>query len=84
MTTNNNDTARCLTHHEQMRNAVEIAARKVVKQPKTETPTEMFLRIRVETDSKKNKSIKRAGKALVKNKKVQKMTAYFTKKQHLK
>ena len=65
---------------DQMREAVEVAARKVKKGPKTETQSEKFVRIRQEKETKNNKNVKRAAKNLVKKKKIQKMTAYFTAK----
>ena len=66
--------------YDQMREAVEVAARKVKKEPKTETPSEKFVRIREETESKRNKSVKRAAKSMVKKKTIRKMTSYFTAK----
>jgi len=64
----------------QMRKAIEIAARKVKKEPKGETDQEMFGRIREEKETKKNKSAKRAAKKMIKNKKVKSMDSYFVKK----
>lgn len=67
-------------HRDQMKKAVEIAARKVKKEPKAETGQEMFLRIRQESETKKNKGIKKAAKSMVKKKTIKKMTGYFSKK----
>jgi len=77
MTKNNNDSDPI---REQMRKAVEIAAKKVKKEPKAETNLEMSMRIREEKDIKKTKSIKRATKSLIKKKKMRGVGAYFSKK----
>ena len=74
-TVNNTDMVR-----EQMRKAVAIAAEKVEKGPKAETGHEMSVRIHEEKETKKNKSIKRAAKSMIKKKKMRGLSAYFAKK----
>jgi hypothetical protein len=64
----------------QMATAVQIAARKVELQPKTESASEMYTRINSEKEMKKNSAVKRAARKMVKTKKIKKMTAYFVKK----
>ena len=69
-----------LDPQDQMRKAVELAAKKVKKEAKAETPGEQFLRIRQETEAKRNKLVKRGGKSLIKKKLIKPMTTYFSKK----
>jgi hypothetical protein len=68
-----------IAHRQQMAGAIAIAANKVPKRPKEETPSETFQRIRAQKEDKQNKGIKRAAKVLLKKKKMKKMTSYFNK-----
>lgn len=78
MTTKND--SMILDPRDQMRKAVELAAKKVKKETKAETPGEQFLRIRQESDAKRNKLVKRGAKRLIKKKLIKPMTSYFSKK----
>jgi hypothetical protein len=60
--------------------AMTVAARKVEKKDKGETPTEMFVRINAAKAIKENKSIKSAAKKLLKKKKLKKISTFFVKK----
>jgi hypothetical protein len=60
--------------------AMLVAARKVEKKDKEETPTEMFVRINEAKVIKGNKSVKSAAKKLVRKKKLKKISTYFVKK----
>ncbi len=64
---------------EQFTAAMVVAARKVEKTAKEETPTEMFARINAAKVVKANKSIKTAEKKLVKKKKLKKISTFFLK-----
>ena len=64
---------------EQFTAAMVIAARKVEKKEKAETPTEMHARINVAKAAKENKRVKSAAKKLVKKKKLKKISTFFTK-----
>jgi hypothetical protein len=64
----------------QMAKAIQIAARKIELQPKSESGSEMHSRIILEKEEKKNKSVKRAAKIMVKKKQIKKLSAYFEKK----
>jgi len=64
----------------QMAKAVQIAARKVEKQPKTESGTEIYTRIILEKEEKKKKATKRVAKTMVKKKQIKTLTSYFQKK----
>jgi hypothetical protein len=57
--------------------AMLVAARKVEKKDKEETPTEMFVRINEAKVIEGNKSIKSAAKKLVRKKKLKKISTYF-------
>jgi hypothetical protein len=65
--------------HGQYSKAVEIAASKVEKKPKEETPMEVFTQMQGKMALKKNKSAKAAAKKLCKKKKIHKISSYFTK-----
>jgi hypothetical protein len=69
-----------LQYREQFTAAMVVAARKVEKTVKEETPTEMFVRINAAKVAKDNKSIKSAAKKLVKTKKLKKISTFFIKK----
>ena len=66
-----------LQYREQFTAAMLVAARKVEKMDKEETPTEMFTRINSEKAIKGNKSIKSAAKKLLKKKKLKKISTFF-------
>jgi hypothetical protein len=63
--------------------AMVVAARKVEKKDKTETPTEMFVRINAAKVVKENKSAKSAAKKLVKKKKLTKISTFFSKQSEM-
>jgi hypothetical protein len=67
-------------YREEFTAAMSVAARKVEKKDKEETPTEMFVRINAAKVIKENKSIKSAAKKLVKKKKLKKISTFFDKK----
>jgi hypothetical protein len=67
-------------YREQFTAAMLVAARKVEKRDKEETPTELFRRISAAKSIKENKSIKSAAKKLLKKKKLQKISTFFVKK----
>ncbi len=70
-----------LQYREQFTAAMVVAARKVEKTAKEETPTEMFARINAAKVVKANKSVKTAAKKLVKKKKkLKKISTFFLKK----
>jgi hypothetical protein len=69
-----------LQYREQFTAAMVVAARKVEKTVKEETPTEMFVRINAAKVAKENKSIKSAAKKLVKKKKLKKISTFFNNK----
>ncbi len=66
---------------EQFTAAMAVAARKVEKSVKEESPTEMLVRIRDAKAVKENQRIKCFAKKLVKKKQVKKMSTFFLKKQ---
>jgi hypothetical protein len=68
-----------MASRQQMAEAIAIAANKVPKRPKEETPSETFGRIRAQKEEKQNIGIKRAAKVLLRKKKIKKMTSYFNK-----
>jgi hypothetical protein len=67
-------------YREQFTAAMVVAAAKVEKKDKEETPNECYERIKVAKILKENKSVKSAAKKLLKKKKIQKMTCYFSRK----
>jgi hypothetical protein len=67
-------------HREQFTAAMSVAARKVEKKVKEETPTKMFVRINAAKVVKENKSVKTAAKKLLKKKKLKKISTFFVKK----
>jgi hypothetical protein len=67
-------------YREQFTAAMSVAARKVEKKVKEETPTEMFVRINAAKVVKENKSVKTAAKKLLKKKKLKKISTFFVKK----
>jgi len=68
-------------YKEQFSAAMLVAARKVEKKDKEETPTEMFVRINAAKVVKENKSgVKTAAKKLLKKKKLKKISTFFVKK----
>ena len=69
-----------LQYREQFTAAMVVAARKVEKTVKEETPTEMFVRINAAKVAKDNKNIKSVAKKLVKTKKLKKISTFFIKK----
>jgi hypothetical protein len=64
----------------QMAIAVQIAARKIELLPKAKSGFEMFTCIQLEKEVKKNKSVKRAAKKMVKKKEIKKISSYFLTK----
>jgi hypothetical protein len=60
--------------------AVTTAARKVIKQPKEQTPTELFNPMKEKKEEKRVKSAKTAAKKSLKKKEIHKMTQYFPTK----
>lgn len=65
---------------QQYAEAIAIAASKVHKKPKEETPGERFHRIAHENEERQKTSMKRATKTWIKKKKIKTLTAYFKKK----
>ena len=79
--TNHEQTAHPTLHYrEQFTAAMVVAARKVEKRVKEETPIEMYTRISAAKVAKENKSAKSAAKKLVKSKKLKKISTFFKKK----
>ena len=70
-----------LQYREQFTAAMVVAARKVEKSVKEESPTEMLVRIRDAKAVKENKIIKCFAKKLEKKKQVKKISTFFLKKQ---
>ena len=64
----------------QYSDSLQIAASKVVKQPKGETTSESWHRINQEKEANANSGVKRVAKKMVKKKDIKKMTHYFGKK----
>ena len=82
ITSSHQQNAHPITPHyrEQFTAAMVVAARKVEKKDKEETPTEMFVRMNAAKVVKENQSIKRAAKKLVKKKTLKKISSYFIKR----
>jgi hypothetical protein len=65
---------------EKMAQAFALAAQRVPLQPKEESNSEMFIRIKEENETKDKRVAARAARKMIKTKKLKKMIHYFKKK----